>query len=309
MSRIYLLLLCSILVALPTWAKDADLGRGIRAYTEADYPTAIAELTALDEAELRPDERVVLHKFLALSFFARKEKEKAREEFIKLLTIDPGYELKDGKFAPSVLDLFQKAKRAQGTDVCDRGVESYNAGHFREAMLDFEQALLLNPKDTRAGEFQKLTANRLKEEPVPEPPKCIPSRAWSELDAQKATCQGVDYSTGFRFPIPANRITLIYSKHHFGVGTCWKVVLYDVDGNEVLALDDPTHAYKGREEPANAERWRIVDLPEVRKIARVRMYGEGGHAFGKFMGQRVNKDFEDKFILGLEVACPAEVAP
>jgi tetratricopeptide (TPR) repeat protein len=312
MAQIIPVFLCVFIVAGVLGAKEADLARGIQAYTEADYRTAITVLENLDESELRADERVVLHKFLALSLIARKQQERAQEEFIKLLTIEPGYELNNQDFSPSVRDLFQKSKIAQGARLCDRGVGAYNAGQFREAVPDLELALQLNPHDIRANEFLKLATNRLKEEDIESKKKeenrvkCVSSRAWGELDAKSATCQGRDYSSSLKLPAQANRVTLIYSKHYFGVGKCWKIVLYDTEGKEVLVLDDPSQAFIGKETPGNEARWRVVDLPEIRTIARVKMYGQGGHVLEKRVGPTMGRDLEDEFILGLEVACPEE---
>lgn len=312
MRQILSVFFCALLIASVIGAQETNLARGIQAYTEADYRTAIAVLEGLDESKLRPDERVVQYKFLALSLIARKQPERAQEEFIKLLTIEPGYELSGKEFSPSVLELFQKSKMARGMRLCNQGVEAYNAGQFREAVPDLEQALRFNPRDIRASEFLKLATTRLKEEDDENKKKeekraeCIPSRTWGELDAKTTTCQGIDYSSGFKLPVQANRVTLIYSKHHFGVGKCWKIVLYDTEGKEVYVLEDPSQAFMGKQEPGNEARWRVVDLPEVLTIARVKMYGEGGHGFEKFMSQRVGKDFEDELILGLEVACPVK---
>lgn len=308
MRKIGLGFVFSVLLTGVTQAQEADLGRGIKAYTEADYRTAISVLEALDETTLRLDERVVLHKFLALSRIARRERERAHEEFIKLLMLEPDYELNQKEVAPSVRELFQKSRIARGAHLCDQGVEKYTVGRFQEAIPDLEQALRLNPHDTRASEFLKLTSNRVQEtfKEEEEEIKCLPSRVWGELDAKSASCNGKDYSSGFQLPTQANRITLLYNKHHFGVGNCWKIVLYDQKGNELLVLDDASRDFAGRSEPSNSSRWRVVDLPETVTIGRVVMYAERGQAFKRFVGKRVNRDLDDELILGFEIACPKE---
>jgi tetratricopeptide (TPR) repeat protein len=312
MKQIISVFLCAFMIASGIEAQEADLARGIRAYTDADYRTATSVLESLDESKLRADERVVLHKFLALSLMARKQQERAQEEFIKLLTIEPGYELSDKEFSPSVLELFHKSRMAQGAQLCDRGIEAYNSGQFREAVPDLEQALQFNPRDLRANEFLKLATNRLREEDAESKKReekkeeCVPSRTWGELDMKTITCQGRDYSSGLKLPAKSNRVILIYSKHYFGVGKCWKIVLYDTEGKEVLVLDDPTQALMDKQKPSNEARWRVIDLSEVHTIARVKMYGVGGHDLEKLVGQAVGKDLADEFILGLEVICPVE---
>jgi tetratricopeptide (TPR) repeat protein len=296
----FFLLLVLIVSVQPIQAQDASLAAGIRAYTAAEYRTAIAVLEALDESTLRLDERVVRHKYLALSLIGRKERERAQEEFIKLLVLDPAYELSEKEAAPSVLEQFQRSKVTQGARLCDQGIEAYAAGRFTEAIPLLEQAVRLNPRDPRAGEFLKLAGNRLREEEVAKKEPCRPVRTWGELDAKRATCQGVNYSSSFQLPARANRVTLIYSKHAFGVGACWKIVLYDSEGKEVLVLDDPDQAFAKKEEPGLADRWRVVDLPEAVTIGRVVMYGERGPAL------RFGKDQADELILGLEVTCPPD---
>ncbi len=314
MRRIILASFCAMLVAAAVRAQDAaDLARGIELYTKADYKTAIAVLDAMNETKLRKDEQVTRHKFLALSLIGRKERGRAQDEFIKLLEIEPDYELSDKEVSPPVLELFKQSKIAQGGRVCERAVEEYSSGQFREAIPDFKLVLRLSPNDTRAREFLRLAENRVKEEEEEERKrreeeekvkgKCSPVRAWGELDATNVTCQGIDYSSRLQLPLQANRVTLIYSKYHFGVGACWKIVLYDPEGKEVFVFDDSNQEFGGKQKPSQEKRWRVVDLPEIRTIARVVMHGQGGHDFGKLMG-RVGKDVADEFILGLEVVCP-----
>jgi tetratricopeptide (TPR) repeat protein len=304
------LFLLVLLIAEGINAQNIELGRGIHAYTDADYRTAITVLKSIDESKLRDDERVVLHKFLALSLIARKQPERAQEEFIKLLTIESMHELSGKEFSPSVLELFQKSKLAHGARLCDRGVEAYNAGRFGEAVPDLEEALRLNPRDIRANEFLKLSSNRLKEDEIKRKEEkreqCVPSRTWGELDVRTVTCEGRDYSSDLKLPVQANRLTLIYSKHYSGVGRCWKIALYDAEGKEVFVLEDPDQVFVGKQKPSKEARWKVVDLSEVRTIAQVKMYGDGRHGFEKLVGQ-VGKDLSDEFILGLEVTCPVEV--
>jgi tetratricopeptide (TPR) repeat protein len=313
MRRVIVAFFCTMLAVATVRAQDAaDLARSIELYTKADYKTAIAVLQAMDESKLRRDERVTRHKFLALSLIGRKERGRAQEEFIKLLEIEPDYELSNKEVSPSVLELFKQSKIEHGNRVCDRAVDAYNAGRFREAVPDFESALRLNPNDTRAREFLRLAENRVKEadqqdyEEIEKNKKkreeCLPIRAWGELDARSANCGGADYSSKLPLPARANRITLIYAKHHYGVGKCWKIALLDSEGREIFTFKN--EAFAVNRPLDSSSRLTVIDLPKEQTIARVVMSAEGGREIERRTGQLVGKDLEDEFILLFEVACP-----
>jgi tetratricopeptide (TPR) repeat protein len=300
MARTILTLLLFVLSPLGTAVADADLAHAMEAYWKADYPAALAELQALDEAKLAADERVLLHKFLGLSLLARKDAEKAQEQFVKLLEIEPGYDLAEKEFSPSVIALFQKSRLVQAQRLYERGMDAYRGQRFQEAVPNFEQSLQLNPRNSIAKDFLALASKRAAEK---KPDACFPTRAWAELDMTGANCQGVDYSSSFKLPVQANRLTLIYSKHHFGVGKCWKIAFFDPQGREIFVLTDPTGTFAGKATPQRGTRWRVVELPEALTIGKVKMYGEGGRGLEKLIGKSVGRDF-DEFILGLELTCP-----
>lgn len=301
MRNVFALLTLLAFSASPSGAQDPlALGQGIKAYWDADYDTAVTLLEVLDGPKLSQPAQILRHKFLGLSLFAKGDKRASLAELSKLLELEPGHELDPRDFPPPLLELFDEAKAGAAEKTYQAGLLEYRARNLEAAIAKFELAVRLDPPHPAAAEMLRLVRRDLEDLRD----QCFPKLSWGELDAKKATCQGVDYSSSFKLPAPVNRITLIYSKHHFGLGTCWKIVLQDEEGNEVLVLNDPAGTFKDKQTPTNGSRWRVVELPEVRMIGRIIMYGEGGHDMERFLALRVGDSREDQLILGLEVICP-----
>lgn len=301
MRNVFALLALLALWSSPAGAQDLlTLGQGIKAYWEADYDTAVTLLGALEGDQLSRPAQILRYKFLGLSLFAKGDKPASLAELSKLLELEPGHELNPRDFPPHLLELFGEAKVGEAEKTYQAGLLEYRARSLEAAIARFELAVRLDPPHPAAAEMLRLARRDLQDLRD----RCFPKLSWGELDAKKATCQGVDYSSSFKLPVPANRITLIYGKHHFGLGKCWKIVLQDEEGGEVLVLDDPAGAFKDKQTPTNGSRWRVVELPEVRTIGRIIMYSEGGHDVERFLARRLGESYEDQLILGLEVICP-----
>jgi Tfp pilus assembly protein PilF len=77
---------------------DKDLATGIKQYEEGDYVQAQANLQAALEAGLRSGaDRVKAHKYLAFTYCVTNREKQCREEFRKVLDIDPAFELPPGE--------------------------------------------------------------------------------------------------------------------------------------------------------------------------------------------------------------------
>ena len=293
------------LSAAPLAAQRLELVQAVELYWKASFDRTISILRKLDPAALSPGERALLHQYLGLSLFAKNKKDEAQEEFTKLLEFDPDYAFA-GEYPSRALELFAKSKQVQAAKVAAQGVTAYEAGNFPEAVERFDLALRLDSRQPIAREFRKLAVERRdaeRAEQASRVPPCEPSLVWAELDAKDATCDGKDYSLAFFLPAPVNRLTVIYAKHHFGVGDCWRIVLYDEEGQQIATVGDPGRAFAGETEPPNSKRWQVIDLPEVRTVRRIEMHAAGGHDLQRHLRRRVGKESEDRFILGLEVAC------
>jgi Tfp pilus assembly protein PilF len=77
---------------------DKELATGIKQYEEGDYAQAQAHLQAALEAGLRSSaDQVKAHKYLAFTYCVTSREKQCREEFRKLLEIDPNFELPPGE--------------------------------------------------------------------------------------------------------------------------------------------------------------------------------------------------------------------
>ena len=73
---------------------EQDLSAGIRAYEDGDYKNAPRFLhSALDAGLLLNSDKVIAHKYLAFMHCAHGRETQCREEFRKVLELDPKFEL------------------------------------------------------------------------------------------------------------------------------------------------------------------------------------------------------------------------
>ena len=73
---------------------EQELSAGIRAYEDGNYKNAQRHLQgALDEGLILNSDKVVAHKYLAFVHCAHGRETQCRQEFRKLLEIDPKFEL------------------------------------------------------------------------------------------------------------------------------------------------------------------------------------------------------------------------
>jgi tetratricopeptide (TPR) repeat protein len=281
-------------------AAAPDLAAGIKLYWEARYREAASALKAVSPDDLSPQERVLLFKFRGLTLFARGDKGAAEEAFTEVLRIDPKYKLAEPEFSADVVKCFRKARTTLSNRLSDAGLEQYRAKNHQAAEAALRQALIVDPSNPLAKDFLPLVSKPEEEKKVP---LCKPTLAWGSLDIENGLCSGVDVSSSLHLPVAANKLTLIYAVHHGGVGPCWKIVLYDAQGGVLHIFDDPKKQFVGEKAPDPASQWQIVELPEVRTVAKAVMYSIASPRSKRIVSKDVGNNLLDTFILGLEVSC------
>lgn len=95
------------------------LRRGRNEYAYGDYPRAVETLRSLlYPMRLYSDEQVIeTRRYLGLALYLLDRKNEARQEFLKLLFLDPDYELDPFTVAPPIIDLFEQVRRENRTEL------------------------------------------------------------------------------------------------------------------------------------------------------------------------------------------------
>jgi len=81
-------------------------------YNNGEYENAINQLESALQylKQLNKNEQVEAYKYLAFSYVAFGDKEKAKEQFKKALTLDPKLELDPATVSPKIIKIFEEAK-------------------------------------------------------------------------------------------------------------------------------------------------------------------------------------------------------
>ncbi|MEO0129320.1 MAG: tetratricopeptide repeat protein [candidate division WOR-3 bacterium] len=81
-------------------------------YNNGEYESAIKQLESALQylKQLNKNEQVEAYKYLAFSYVAFGDKEKAKEQFKKALTLDPKLELDPATVSPKIIKVFEEAK-------------------------------------------------------------------------------------------------------------------------------------------------------------------------------------------------------
>ncbi len=92
---------------------EDELRRAKNEYAYGNYDQAIADLRGLlYPMRLYTDEQVIeTRRYLGLSYYLVDQKTDAREEFTKLLYLDPDYELDPFTVAPPIIELFEAVRK------------------------------------------------------------------------------------------------------------------------------------------------------------------------------------------------------
>lgn len=81
-------------------------------YNSGEYENAIIQLESALQylKQLNQNEQVEAYKYLAFSYVAFGDKEKAKEQFKKVLSLDPKLELDPATVSPKIIKVFEEAK-------------------------------------------------------------------------------------------------------------------------------------------------------------------------------------------------------
>src|SRR3954466_10600643 len=108
-----------VVVLLLTAAAHADVDsplvkKGVAAYAELDYAKAVELLEQARKESLTREEKIVTYQTLAMAHVALGKNDLAKNDFERLLRIDPSFQL-DRSVAPKVRAVFEEAKAQAAT--------------------------------------------------------------------------------------------------------------------------------------------------------------------------------------------------
>jgi len=158
-STIGILLLSGLLAAAQQEGNALEEGIGL--YWNGEYEKTIEVLSSEPLTDVGEGERVELLRYLALSHIALGENDEAQAQFIRLLTIDPGYRLDPSMVSPKVIDLFEKSKTKRTEELFAEGKTSYYDRQYQEAIELMGEILLMDPQYQVAEEYKKLSAEQI----------------------------------------------------------------------------------------------------------------------------------------------------
>jgi tetratricopeptide (TPR) repeat protein len=103
---------------------DQMLMRAKNYYNRGEYEYAIVELeNALQYLkQLEQVDQVEAYKYLAFSYVAFGQQDKAKEQFRKVLMLDPGHELDPATVSPKIIKVFEEVKAEIATAVPEEPV-------------------------------------------------------------------------------------------------------------------------------------------------------------------------------------------
>ncbi|MGH9463203.1 MAG: TonB family protein, partial [Vicinamibacteria bacterium] len=137
------------------------LEEGIHLYWNGEYERTIEVLSSESSTDMGGGERVELLRYLALSHIALGDHIEAQAQFIRLLTIDPGYRLDPSLVSPKVIDLFEKSKKDRIGELFAQGKASYYGMQYEEAIETMNEILLMDPQYQLAEEYRQLSAEQI----------------------------------------------------------------------------------------------------------------------------------------------------
>lgn len=166
-------LLLGLLLAAPSFAQTGELKQGVDAYWAGDYSTAVATLRKfLETADLRLDV-LTARKFLAFSYLAVDEKERAVAEFERILEDDPKYDITSAEAAPSTLKVWkevkqkkqavleEQGKKAKAEAMLDDAKRLFAQGQYPQAAAGFREVLKLDPTNQWAKAYLEQSSQRV----------------------------------------------------------------------------------------------------------------------------------------------------
>ena len=158
-SNIGILLLSGLLAAAQQQVNALEEGIGL--YWNGEYERTIEVLSSEPLADMGAGERVELLRYLALSHIALGDNIEAQAQFIRLLTIDPGYRLDPAMVSPKVIDLFEESKKNRIEELFAEGKNSYYERQYEEAIETMNRILLMDPQYQLAEEHRQLSAEQI----------------------------------------------------------------------------------------------------------------------------------------------------
>lgn len=165
----------ALLTMVATFVAAQDVGKGIEAYYQADYETAIAAFEGVDLDAVIQGEAVMALKYLGACRHATGDEAGATRAFKELVARDPSFELTTAEFSPPVVEVFANARSALVEERYRAARRAYDAGDFEEAVRLFQKVLELDSAHAMSRELgtlakQKLAAMVPTPTPSPTPP-------------------------------------------------------------------------------------------------------------------------------------------
>jgi Tfp pilus assembly protein PilF len=118
----------------------AALGQGIKLYEDGDYPAATKSFQAALGHELSDDERTNAYKHLAFIACSSGRPGACREEFRKVLTINPQFDLAPSEAGHPAWGPVFRSVKAEGQPL-QVGLKQYDDGDYAESAKNLQGAI------------------------------------------------------------------------------------------------------------------------------------------------------------------------
>jgi|GEM_PF-2184672 len=206
------------------------LEKGISLYWNGEYEKAIETLSSIPLASLDSRERIECHKYLAFSHVALGQNEKAQEEFIKLLSIDPGYSLNLSMASPKIIEQFELAKKRLIETLFAQGKTSYHKKDYQKTIDIMNNVLRLDPNYDLAKEYKDLANERLAAiKPAPSKTAEVKPKVEKPKEPENKIYH---LSSDITPPVLLKKVLPVTPKIDRQIGTRGKVILWIVVGKD-----------------------------------------------------------------------------
>jgi TonB family protein len=156
--------------------------RVVELYWNGEYEQTLAVLVAVAPEALSDFERLEYYKYRGFSHMALGDLDAAHDDFIGLLSTDPGYSFDPSMVSPKIIEHLEAAKETVTKDLFSKGKAAYFDEDYETAVGLMDEILRMDPNYELALEYKQLSEERADltekiaslENPEPEEETTIP---------------------------------------------------------------------------------------------------------------------------------------
>lgn len=135
--------------------------RVVNLYWNGEYEQTLAVLVAVAPETLPDFERLEYYKYSGFSHMALGDLDAALEDFVGLLSTDPGYSFDPSMVSPKIIEHLETAKETVMKDLFNKGKTAYYEEDYETAVGFMDQILQMDPDYELAKEYKQLSEERV----------------------------------------------------------------------------------------------------------------------------------------------------